>query len=120
MSDEKLTYMCQHFILRQPENYSRPMEYEFHITLRMEDYFKAEQIIRHTGFHMSRITDDPVIGKGAKAYITGHTNEEHEARVIVGSLRIVLQTMGIPCLRCKIEKTLMDERIEDAAHKQGQ
>lgn len=88
------------------------MKYECHITIKAEDYKRAEPIAKGRGFWMSRISDDAVMGKGDHAYCTKSGNSYVDIHSDCFGLTEELSRAGIETLRRKIEETVLDQRFE--------
>jgi hypothetical protein len=83
--------------------------FEAHVTIPRERHEDALPIAKAHDFKMSNITDDPVLGPGAKAYCTGHSDDLERLIGVMGNLTFALRMNSIPVLRRKIEVVVIDE-----------
>ncbi|HMD80812.1 MAG TPA: hypothetical protein VKE92_05855 [Anaerolineales bacterium] len=87
-------------------------DFECHITVSKEQHALAAVTANAHGFKMSNITDDPILGPGAKSYCTAHSQTFPGLYTRMKRLREALIADNIPVLRCKIEAILFDEVYE--------
>lgn len=87
--------------------------YECHITICPTFTNDDERLVTKSGWVFSRITDDIVLGKGAKAYATKHFNIRKDEQVIVTELEATAhkyRQAGLIVFRTKVEKVIYDNR----------
>lgn len=87
------------------------MNFEAHLTLPRLQYSTAQPVAEQRGFHMSNITDDEVMGEGARAYCTKSADDFQTLLHELNQLSIALRLVGVLVLREKIEAILLDRRF---------
>lgn len=86
-----------------------------HITMAAYDgqkseYLRLERYLEKTGWKASRITNDPVLGRGVKMYATGHlATTRLLAKKAVLAMAGELKQAGFKVLRAKVEDVVYDK-----------
>lgn len=88
------------------------MNYESHITIPAVNHQVAAEVAEKHNWFMSKITDDPLLGPGAKSYLTAHRTDYFEMWTDMTRVSAELARLGIPVLREKIELIMYDTKTK--------
>lgn len=87
--------------------------WELHVTMECTGKERA-MVDALTGWTYSNITDDPILGPGAKCYATRHFHIKQPEQFVVDAVRFassVLKQAGANVLRRKVERVVYDEVV---------
>lgn len=83
-------------------------DFEIHITIRPEYKDRVDSLATELGYKTSLIDEDEVMGRDKLCYITFHTSSYKLAKE---RLESVIESIGVPVLRKKIEHILYDAKV---------
>lgn len=84
--------------------------FEAHITIPANERKRAEKAAHSSGFHMSSITDDEMMGPGVNAYATKSSTDFEKLRMETFVLCKRFMDHGVTVRRYKIEMAVVDVR----------
>lgn len=89
--------------------------FEAHITFHREFYNQIKEILPifdDTGWTLSAIADDPVLGPGIKAYLTAHDTDAHNLFDRMCNIVAKMTYHKVEYIRLKIERIVYDTATE--------
>jgi len=86
------------------------MNYECHITCKLEDHVEAEKIAKWHGWKTSEIARDPLLGQDTYFYLTRHHDDLIEMHKEMNFMSGCLRNAGCTVIREKIELTVYDTK----------